>query len=515
MSNCSLSQQEAASAYLQRKAARGSMTEWSRYVGYEPALHHRVLIACLEKAASVPDSKFIFCLPPGTAKSTYASCLFPPWFVAQPVPPWLADKQPGDAGGRTILACSHSANLVTSFGRRCRNNIDLHGRTLGISLSSHTKASDEWETTNGGRYFAAGVGAGIAGHRADLGLIDDFCGSEQDADSETLRESTYNWYLGDFLPRLRPGASQVIVATRRHEKDLIGRILETEAGLWVVIKIPWTAKANDPLGRAVGERIWPEYTTEEMERRARKKARIFSGQYQQEPTPDDGDFFQESWLRPYEPVELPTNLRIYICSDHAISKKEEADKSCFMAHGVDSSGQVWVLPRLVWSKLSSKEQVDAMFSMAGEMLKRYGNCTWVAEKCHISDCLAPYIATRRDESGVRFHIIEYVSKRDKRTRAGAVQGYMEDGLVRYPVFAPWWPDARRELLGFDNLGEDDFVDAHSLMGRHLDAMRAPHALVEDIEVGEPLWTPEALTPRWLRGELAYQEAERAALLADN
>lgn len=468
-----LTPQEAAKFVLERKAVQSSLSAWSRHNGYVPASHHELLIQCLEKASSTPDGRYIFNLPPGTAKSTYSSQLYPPWYIAQPTPKWLSSKLPGDAQGRCILACSANDRLVNKFGRDCRNRIRLKGKVLGYTLKQETQASDEWETSNGGRYFAASVNAGIAGHRADLGLIDDYCASEADADSITKRETVWNWYLGDFLARLRPGAAIIIIATRRHEDDLAGRILATEGKKWTVIKLPWQAKDNDPLGRMPGERIWPEYTTDEMDQNARKKARIFSSQYQQEPTPEDGDVFQDDWLIGYTPSELPKRMRIYCGSDHAISKKEEANRSVFLPHGICENGFLWLLPDAIYGHLSAKEQVDGIFKLARAMKARYGNVHWTAEKCHISQALGPYILDKMRDEGFYFNIDEVTPSKDKRTRASSIAAMAQAGMVRYPHFAPWWPAMRRELLGFDNLGEDDFVDAHAHVGRKVDGLIIP------------------------------------------
>ena len=47
---------------------------------------------------------------------------------------------------------------------------------------------------------------------------------------------------------------------------------------------------------------------------------------------------------------------------------------------------------------------------------------------------------------------------------------MAQGKVRFPFFAPWWPDAEEQLLKFTGSGddaEDDFADAVALPGAAL------------------------------------------------
>jgi hypothetical protein len=73
------------------------------------------------------------------------------------------------------------------------------------------------------------MGSAIAGRRADLGLIDDPIKTRQEADSDRIRQTQWDWYINDFLTRLKPGARQILIQTRWHEDDLGGRILEREA----------------------------------------------------------------------------------------------------------------------------------------------------------------------------------------------------------------------------------------------------------------------------------------------
>src|SRR5689334_25422079 len=66
-----------------RTTLRSSLSDWDRYCGFEPALHHRLINRELEAL----ERGDFFCLeisaPPGSAKTTYASHLFPPWYMAR------------------------------------------------------------------------------------------------------------------------------------------------------------------------------------------------------------------------------------------------------------------------------------------------------------------------------------------------------------------------------------------------------------------------------------------------
>jgi predicted phage terminase large subunit-like protein len=362
--------------------------------------------------------------------------------------------------------------------------VDAHENVLGFSLNNSTKAASEWETSTSGRYFCAGVGAGIAGHRADIGLIDDYLGTQEDADSFTVRNKQAAWFWNDFYPRLKPQASIVIIANRRHEDDLVGRLTNKHettnpilASDWEVIKLPFFAKENDPLGRLPGQRLWPEWFSEKQaEQISRLDARTRSGLYQQEPSPEEGDFFKKAWFSSYEPTDLPklSELRIYAASDHAISKREDANKCAFGVFGVDHEGTIWWLD-LYWQRADANDQINEMLRLN----RKYKINYWYAEKGHITQTLGPILRDRMRLDSNYINLYLYTPKRDKPSRARSFQGLAATGRVRVPKFAEWWPDVEHQLLSFPASSEDDVVDMCGHLGRAVDSMNRPEEGVSE------------------------------------
>ena len=216
----SLSPSQAAQELLRRRAATRSIEAYIDYhqLGFVPATHHRLLIGELEAVERGECPRLTVCMPPGSAKSTYASVLFPAWYL-------------GRHPEGSVIAASHTEELAERFGRRVRNLVgsEAHRNVFGVGVAADRQSVGEWETEAGGEYYAAGVGSSITGRRADLGIIDDPVRGREDADSERGRETAWQWYVNDFLPRLKPGASQIVIMTRWHEDDLGGRLLDREA----------------------------------------------------------------------------------------------------------------------------------------------------------------------------------------------------------------------------------------------------------------------------------------------
>lgn len=506
--SASVSPSLAAQELLQRRAIRSSLVEWARFYGrdrqWEPAQHHLFLLDILQKVTdgelihpetNKPCRNVMVLMPPGSAKSSYVSIIFPPWYL---------QRKPGSR----ILACSHSADLIESFSRECRNSVDSHGKILGYSLSSDSRAVQEWSTTNGGTYRCSGVGAGISGRRAYIGYIDDYLGSREDADSKLIRDKQWHWYWNDFWPRLVPKAAQVIVANRQHEDDLVGRLIEMQPNKWVVIRIPFFAEDQDPLGRAEGDSLWPEWFDEEKVEEVRSlrliEPRTYAGLYQQKPAPEEGNYFKRDWLLPYTRDDLDAlmrneNIRVYGAGDWAVSEEKDANRTCFGGAIEAPNGDLYILPDIFWKVAGPKEVVQEFLRF---LQRRKPLVTW-SEKGHISKAWGPFLKDMMEEEKFYSYIEEVTPARAKDVRARSIQARMSVGKVRFPKFAQWWPNAEHELLTFPGGKTDDFVDFIAHLGLGLNKMtRATRPKVEEEEVA----------PRITLGWLKREDKKRSDLL---
>jgi len=179
---------------------RTDFTSWClealRHQGFRPAQHHRMLISKLDQVAAGRTRRLMVLMPPGSAKSTYVSHLFPAWMYQQ--------RQ-----YLRIIGASHTSDLALDFSGKIQQLIVDNADVLTYGLRVANK--ERWYTTNGGAYLAAGVGSAIPGFRADLGLIDDPVKSRQAADSEIDRRRVWEWYIGSFERRLSPGAPIILI----------------------------------------------------------------------------------------------------------------------------------------------------------------------------------------------------------------------------------------------------------------------------------------------------------------
>ena len=406
-------------------------TECVQDFGFEPAEHHKKIIEYLEKVVKGEIDRLMIFAPPGSAKSTYTSELLPPfWFSRFP--------------RSSVIGCSHTGELAERFGRKVRNRILIKSNVLGYSLDESNRAASRWETNAGGEYFAAGVGGAITGRRADLALIDDPVKSREEAESETVREKTWEWYKSDLVTRLKPDARIILIQTRWHLDDLGGKLLhEMEKGgdQWTVINLPAIAKADDLMKRKVGEVLWPAWESLEAIERKRKilGERDFASLYQQDPQPPGGTFFLESTLlvdgKPVQPFEWADCVFCTIDTGIKADAKHDATGCIYWAlnqYFVDAPLQIldydlfqvpadllvdW-MPNVYRRLEELARQVHARRGSLGPFIEEKGSGIVLLQQLNRQMKLANGIDTKLAQLG-------------KQPRALNASGYVSSGKVKY------------------------------------------------------------------------------------
>ena len=285
-----------------RRGIRKSLSAWATFAlspsGQAPAPHHFMIMAALERLSQGETTNLMVLMPPGSAKSTYASRLFPAW--------WMA-RHPRDA----IIATSHTAGLAEHFGRSVRGLLEEHTVRLRVKLRGDQRSASRFATEQGGEYFGIGVHGAVTGRRADLALIDDPVASSADAESFSAREHLWDWFRSELTTRMKPRGRMVLVMTRWHCDDLAGRLIEH--GGWEVLRLPALAEADDPLGRQPGQALWPEWENAASlkKRRALLGERHFSALFQQAPQRDGGQLFDVKRLRLVDSVPQGAAVRAW------------------------------------------------------------------------------------------------------------------------------------------------------------------------------------------------------------
>jgi predicted phage terminase large subunit-like protein len=187
-----------------QEVARDTFLGFTRYVwpAFIEGRHHKVIAKAFERVIRGDLKRLIINMPPRHTKSEFASYLLPAWFL-------------GQNPEKKVIQASHTAELSVGFGRKVRNLVDSEDFKEvfpALSLRADSKAAGRWSTSQGGEYFAIGVGGAVAGKGADLLIIDD-PHSEQDGQSidPAVFDKTYEWYTSGPRQRLQPGGAIIIV----------------------------------------------------------------------------------------------------------------------------------------------------------------------------------------------------------------------------------------------------------------------------------------------------------------
>lgn len=256
------------------------------------------LVTLYRRPKGHPRNLMVF-EPPRHGKSEKCSHWFPTWALAL------------DPRNKIILT-SYEAEVAARWGRACRRTVTENYDYIGARLLEDSKAANRWETSERGGMVTAGVGGPITGKGGNILICDDPIKNAEEANSEVMRDSLWDWWQTTFLTRRQKGpdggdAILVFIMTRWHEDDLAARIIENDDPAdWRIIDLPALAEEGDPLNRAPGAALWPE-RYDEVELEATKKkigSRNFASLYQQKPTPPEGQMIHRLWWKWYdEPPE--------------------------------------------------------------------------------------------------------------------------------------------------------------------------------------------------------------------
>lgn len=425
------------------------------------AAHHRLILETMQRVILGEIPRAMFFLPPGSAKSTYCTVVSPTWAM-------------GLKPDTKIILATYGSDLARRHGRRARQVVKQlnYESVFGTTISTDSSAADEWALTNGSEYLAGGILSGITGNRAHGLIIDDPVKGREQADSDVVRETIWAAYNDDLRTRLVPGGWEIIVQTRWHEDDLAGRILPVnyagESGLircrdgrdWYVLCLPAICeRADDPLGRAIGEPLWPEWFTPEHFEGFKAQPRTWSALFQQRPQPDQGTFFQREWFSFYEAP--PKHMHVYGASDYAVTD-QGGDFTEHGVFGVCPKEDIWVLD---W--WHGQTTADVWIESLIGLFATHEPLCWFGESGVIRRAIEPFLTKRMLQSKTYCRHEWLPSISDKPTRARSAQALASAGKIHLPD-TPAGHRLLDQLLRFPAGAHDDAVDVLSLFCRAID-----------------------------------------------
>lgn len=421
---------------------------------YQRPKHIRYLGSKIARKIAAGNGRLLISEPPQTGKSLLGSKATPLWvqYVTE--------------GKARVLLASYEARFAASWGREVRDAIAKYGGDLALDLSSSSTATFEWQTSVGGGMQTAGVGGAFTGKPGDVIFIDDPLRNFKDAHSPTIRQDVWDWFQSVVMTRIQPGTTVIVTATRWHEEDLIGR-LQVEPGheRWESIRLPALAdEANDPLGRQLGESIWPERFDEEFYEQVKleRGPYVFAGMYQQLPAPLEGEIFKRgNW----QIVDVAPAEMLMVRRWDLAGTLDGGDYTVGVLMGVTPDRKVFV-PDVQRQRLSAFEVEQLVHNTAVMDHERYGGRVLIRieQEPGSSGRAVGENFVKRVLQG--FPAKALPSTGDKTLRALPYAAQQEAGnvhLVRSQggLTPLWLPEYIEEHSVFPAGGHDDQVDASS------------------------------------------------------
>ena len=182
-------------------------------------LHIRELCYLIDKAMDDFDigksTYLVVKIPFRHGKSSVLSRYLPAHFLAK-------NKD------REVMLVTYASSLAEDFSRFARDLLktdEFQRLYPDIKLNNSASGVQQWQIAGTtGKCVASGLGSGITGRGYHLGLLDDYCASRAEAESETLRNKAWEHFTNDFLTRRAPVSITIVLATPWHTDDIIGRI---------------------------------------------------------------------------------------------------------------------------------------------------------------------------------------------------------------------------------------------------------------------------------------------------
>lgn len=403
-----------------------------------------------------------------------------------------------------FIHLSYSDELALDNSSKCRETVQSaeFQDLWPISIKQDADSKKKWYTTAGGGVYATSAGGAVTGFGAgSLADISSQIGGDDDA-------SEFDYYFNDQPPqavdpnkfygaiiiddpikvddaysqRERQKVNQrlnttiksrrnsrntpiIIIMQRLHEDDMSGYVLS--GGMdepFYHLKIP----ACD---EEAGISMWPEkHTFEELMRFKRSNHNVFMAQYQQDPTPEGGSFFQAEWFENnrFRLGQEPFRLVKYGAGDYAVSENT-GDWTEQAIAGFDSSDNLYFLD---WH--SARVTLDKSIDQLLQMALQHDPIFWAAETGVIRRSMEPFLNKEMQRRRIYPRMKWLPATKSKAANARSFQALAAAGKVYIP-FGQWGDDLIAQLLRFTGMGDkiDDKVDVCGIMGRILDQADSP------------------------------------------
>ena len=329
-----------------QEGAKRKLIWFAQYLqpSFQPTAFHKAYYEVLDRFAKRQIRKLIIQAPPQHGKSQGSSRFLPANML-------------GNYPDLKICICSYAATIAQDFNRDVQRLIDcddyraifpdttLNGSNVVTVANNYLRNSNVFEIVNhSGSLRVVGRGGSLTSKTVDVMIFDDLYKDAAEANSPQIRQSTWDWYTKVALTRLHNESQQLIVFTRWHPDDIIGKIIESEPVIfvktwadlenvpndtWVLVNFE-AIKTDEPTeidDREPGMALWPErHSVERLLAQKKIDPVGFECLYQGNPGSAEGKLYQ-----PFKTWVEKSDWGTYIRSGCYVDVADEGDDNLFAA----------------------------------------------------------------------------------------------------------------------------------------------------------------------------------------
>ena len=369
---------------------------------------------------------------------------------------------PNDRRSFLVVICATqrtASKKLIEVSREFLNDADMPRMVTAVRENSGLALEVEYQTGQSVRIEGYGKGAAVRGlswgaKRPDLVIIDD-PQDQEDARSETVTESDWDWFLSDVY-FLGQATRIFIIGNNLGERCIMECIMRGAE------RLKFTAK-KIPILTADGRSSWPEKWPESEIERDRQtyalegKTDIWYREKMCQAISPDSQKFKKSYFKYYEIPPKLSEMNIYTAVDLAISEKPNADYSAIVTVGVNSAGH-WFVLDVEYGRYDPSTTMDAVFSA----VQKWRPLAVGIEQTAYQRSLVHFLEKEMPARGIFFRItpLKAGSVKDaKHLRIDTLQPRFRVGTVWFKEGAQWLAEMEGELLAYPHGAHDDIIDA--------------------------------------------------------
>ena len=440
---------------IKKKKLRENYASYVQYVFGDKYLmtpFHKTLCAicqtAVDKIKRGEQVRILLSTPPQVGKSSTLTETFPSWFI-------------GNNPDLSVIITAYNADIAEKFGDRNRQKVKDFGKDIfGIQVSDSQDNKTLFQIKgHQGQIFSAGILGGLTSNPAALIIVDDPFKNGEEAESQDVRDRVERVYWDSIETRIRKlGGAIIVIHTRWHEDDLIGRLAQKQGFFVINFPTVWEKGEDKLLHRKVGETLCPELgmTVEwAMRTKANAGSRVWNALYQGKPFVEGGNIIKREQIKFYNRHSIPSSFDelVLSCDMSFGGTKKDNDPNCGVVWGRQGANH-YMLKRFN-KKCGFQEALNTikMFcadfpNMRKKLIEAKANGNATIEL--LNQSVGGFVSFDPKGAG-------------KEARFKLVAPYFESGNIYLPdeTVDKGIEEVVEQLLKFPNVAHDEYVDTTS------------------------------------------------------